>query len=206
VVECQYRGFRNPAYYSASKWKGKLAFDGGGCLMNQGIHAVDAMLYLAGPVAAVCGETGIRGRDIEVENLAAALLRFQNGARGVLMGTTLSFAPEGGPEGDRIRIECEKGSIVYADGKTTYYRNDDPDGFDVTAIPLDDDPAGAVSGSADPSQIDMRAHQTIVSDFITAVIEKREPLVSADSARRSVDTILAVYRSAKSGKWETVTA
>jgi len=204
AVECQYRGYRSPDYYRASKWKGKLKYDGGGCLMNQGIHAVDAMLWLAGPVAEVCGQTGIYGRDIEVENNASVLLKFKNGAQGVLMGATLSYTPEDGPEGDRIRIECANGSFVYANGKTTYFKNNAKDNFDVTAIPLDDDGAEAVSSGAVPENIDMGAHSIIVSDFISAVVEKKEPLAPAASARLSVDTILAAYRSAKSGKWEKV--
>ena len=204
AVECQYRGYRSPDYYRSSNWKGKLKYDGGGCLMNQGIHAVDAMLWLAGPVAKVCGQTGIYGRDIEVENNASALLKFKSGAQGVLMGATLSYATEEGPEGDRIRIECANGSIVYANGRTTYYKNNAADHFDVTVIPLDEDEPGAVSSGAVPENIDMGAHSVIVSDFISAVIEKREPLAPAVSARLSVDTILAVYRSARSGKWEDV--
>jgi len=201
-VECQYRGYRSPDYYRASNWKGKLKYDGGGCLINQGIHGVDAMLWLTGPVEAVSAQTGIYGRDIEVENSASALMKFANGAQGVLMGATMSYTPENGPECDRIRIECANGTIVYADGKTTYYKNNTPGSFDVQVIPLDADATEAVSSGSAPENIDIGAHSVIVSDFISAVLEKREPMVPASSARLSVDTILAVYRSATSGRWE----
>ena len=204
VVECQYRGYRSPAYYRSSKWKGTKRLDGGGCLMNQGIHAIDAMIWLAGEVESVCGQIGALGRDIEVEDAAAALLRFKSGAQGVLMGTTLSHVPEDGPEGDRIRVECERGSIVYADGGATYYKNGSADDFDVTAVPLGGDDGETVSSGAAPANIDMRAHQIIFSDFISAVLEGREPLAPARSARRAVDTVLAIYRSAESGRWENV--
>jgi len=204
AVECQYRGYRSPEYYISSKWKGKKASDGGGCLMNQGIHAVDAMLWLTGPVEKVCGQIGTFGRDIEVENAGAALLKFKNGAQGVLIGATLSYTPEEAPEGDRIRIECENGSIVYANGKTTYHKNNSPGSFDVEKIPLDDDDSEAVSSGASPEVIDMQTHFIIVSDFISCAIDIREPLVPARSARMSVDTVLAVYRSAESGRWEDV--
>ncbi|MEG2378406.1 MAG: Gfo/Idh/MocA family oxidoreductase, partial [Clostridia bacterium] len=86
IVECQYRGYRSPAYYTSSKWKGTRAMDGGGCLINQGIHAIDLMMYLCGDVSSVCAQVGALGRDIEVEDTAAALLAFQNGAQGVIMG------------------------------------------------------------------------------------------------------------------------
>ncbi len=204
IVECQYRGFRDVEYFRSSKWKGKKELDGGGCLMNQGIHAIDAMLWLAGSVDKVCAQTGIFARDIDVENVASALLSFSNGAQGVLLGTTLSYTPEEAPEGDRIRIECEHGSIVYANGKTTYFKNSTPGSFDVTAIPLDDDNTESVSSGASPEAIDMQAHLTIVTNFISAVRENVEPIAPADSARMSVDTILAIYHSAESGQWEAV--
>ena len=203
-VECQYRGYRSPEYYRSSKWKGTKELDGGGCLMNQGIHVIDAMIWLTGEVDSVCSQTGALGREIEVEDTAAALLKFKSGAQGVIMGTTLSHAPEGGPEGDRIRIEGRRGSIVYADGKAVYYKNNKSEDFDVTPIMLDDENAETVSSGASYTNIDMEAHQIIVSDFITAIIENREPLVPARSARLGVDTVLAVYRSAESNRWEKV--
>lgn len=203
IVECQYRGYRSLAYYKSSKWKGTRALDGGGCLMNQGIHAIDAMMYLTGDVSRVCAQTGALGRDIEVEDTASALLIFKNGAQGVIMGTTLSYIPENAPEGDRIRIECEHGSILYAEGKATYYKNRATDDFDVEPISLDEVTEVVNSGSV-PENIDMAGHCEIVSNFISATLGEEDVLIPARSARRGVDLVLAIYRSAQSGKWEDV--
>lgn len=203
VVECQYRGYRSPGYYNSSKWKGTRALDGGGCLMNQGIHAIDLMMYLTGDVSRTVAQTGALGRDIEVEDTAAALLSFKNGAQGVIMGTTLSHIPEKAPEGDRIRIECEKGSILYADGMTTYFKNRKCDDFDVEEIPLESAGGGEGSGSA-PENIDMAGHCEIVSNFISAVLGEAEVMIPARSARRGVDLVLAIYQSAECGSWVDV--
>lgn len=204
VVECQYRGYRSPSYYSSSKWKGTRALDGGGCLMNQGIHAIDLMMYLTGDVSRTVAQTGALGRNIEVEDTAAALLSFKNGAQGVIMGTTLSYIPEKAPEGDRIRIECEKGSILYADGVTTYYKNRKQNDFDVEEIALDQAMETEGSGSA-PENIDMAGHCEIVSNFVSAVLGEAKVMIPARSARRGVDLVLAIYRSAECGSWVDVT-
>ncbi|HHV59216.1 MAG TPA: Gfo/Idh/MocA family oxidoreductase [Clostridiaceae bacterium] len=196
IVECQYRGYRSPQYYKSGSWRGTWELDGGGCLMNQGIHAIDAMCWLTGEVEYVQGISGALLRDIEVEDTAMALLEFKNGAKGVIMGTTISNIPETGPEGDRIRIECEKGSILYADGKTTLYKRD---GDNVIPISLDKDDKEAVSSASDPANIDLEAHYFIVEDFISSILENRVPYITGESARKCVDLVLAIYESSKKG-------
>ncbi len=172
--------------------------------MYQGIHGIDAMLYLTGDVKRVCAQVGALGRDIEVEDTASAIMQFENGAQGTLMGTTLSYMPENAPEGDRMRIECEKGSILYSEGKTYLYRSLNDQEFDVEVTSLDDENAQAVDSGATPENINMEGHTTIVSDFITAVIENKNVLIPARSARRGVDLVLAIYESAEKGAWVDV--
>ena len=123
MVEFQYRGYRSHSYYNSSNWKGTKAGDGGGCLMNQGSHGIDAMIYLAGGVKKVCAVCDTMARKIEVEDAACALLEFDSGAHGTLMGTTLSHFPETNSECERIRIEFEHGTVIYADGKTMVYQS-----------------------------------------------------------------------------------
>ena len=234
IVECQYRGYRPPEYFTSSSWKGTKELDGGGCLMNQGIHAIDTMCWLTGDVKSVYGTAEAMLRDIEVEDTAMAILEFVNGAKGVLMGTTISNVPENAPEGDRIRIEFEKGSIVYAEGKAALYmRHNGVNAGNVTnagnainadnaantagiantintagesvdgeiiKIMLDDVNAEVVSSSSDPSNVDMESHAFIVSDFVSAILENREPYIPGSSARKSVDLVLALYKSSDIGQ------
>jgi predicted dehydrogenase len=107
----QVRWYRPPEYYAASRWRGTWALDGGGALMNQGIHTVDLVQWLLGPVARVTGRTATRLHAIEVEDTAVALLEFANGAMGTIEATTAAFP--GFPR--RIEITGTKGSLVHED-------------------------------------------------------------------------------------------
>jgi UDP-N-acetyl-2-amino-2-deoxyglucuronate dehydrogenase len=103
--------YRPPEYYSRSRWRGTRALDGGGALMNQGIHTVDLVLWLFGPVSAVSGRTANRLHQIEVEDTAVAALEFENGALGTIAATTAN-AP-GFPR--RLEISGTEGTIVHED-------------------------------------------------------------------------------------------
>ena len=103
--------YRPPDYYGRSRWRGTRALDGGGALMNQGIHTVDLMLWLFGPVAAVSGRTANRLHQIEVEDTAVATLEFENGALGTIQATTA--AAPGFPR--RLEVTGTEGTIVHED-------------------------------------------------------------------------------------------
>lgn len=204
IVECQYTGYRSDKYYASSEWRGTWALDGGGCLMNQGIHAIDTMCWLTGGVDSVYGVASAMLRKIEVEDTAMALLNFKNGAKGVVLGTTISNVPENAPEGDRLRIECELGTIIYANGKTfAHVRGKIAEGEneEVVKVELDENREGLVVSSADrPENIDMDSHSYIVKDMVSAVLEDREPYITGESARHCVDLVLGIYESSRTGK------
>jgi predicted dehydrogenase len=171
--------------------------------MNQGIHAVDAMCWLAGDVDSVIAKTDHMLRDIEVEDTANALLQFKNGAMGVLMGTTLSHAEETSREGDYFRFECEKGAIVFSDGKATMYLHKGDSFFSTKtkAVSLDSDKSAEDESSAsDPAKVPAHGHCVLVSDLISAITEDRNPYITGDSARIGVDVVLAVYESSRKGE------
>jgi predicted dehydrogenase len=108
-IEGRLDWYRPPEYYSGSRWRGTRALDGGGALMNQGIHTVDAMLWLFGDAARVMGRTATRLHKIEVEDTAAALIEFRTGAFGTLHATTA--AAPGFPR--RLTVTGTKGSVVH---------------------------------------------------------------------------------------------
>jgi UDP-N-acetyl-2-amino-2-deoxyglucuronate dehydrogenase len=103
--------YRPPEYYARSRWRGTRALDGGGALMNQGIHTVDLLLWLFGPVAGVSGRTANRLHRIEVEDTAVATLEFENGALGSIEATTA--AAPGFPR--RLEVTGTEGTIVHED-------------------------------------------------------------------------------------------
>ena len=103
--------YRPPEYYSRSRWRGTRALDGGGALMNQGIHTIDLLLWLFGPVAGVLGRTANRLHQIEVEDTAVAAIEFENGALGTIDATTA--AAPGFPR--RLEVSGTKGTLVHED-------------------------------------------------------------------------------------------
>lgn len=201
MVEFQYRGYRSHSYYHSSAWKGTKAGDGGGCLMNQGSHGIDALIYLAGNVKRVCAVCDTMARKIDVEDAACALLEFESGAHGTLMGTTLSHFPETNSECERIRIEFEQGTVIYADGKTMVYQSLSEDELKTEAICLTE----KIESYGDkPEDIDMAAHYAIVSNFIDGILLGKPLIAPARDARRAIDLILTIYNSSASGTWEEV--
>src|SRR5260221_11478492 len=91
VADARVKWYRPPSYYAGSRWRGTRALDGGGALMNQGIHTVDLLLWLFGPVRRVYGRTAARLHEIEVEDTAVAVLEFENGALGTLEAATSAY-------------------------------------------------------------------------------------------------------------------
>src|SRR5204862_5766529 len=95
-------------YYSNSRWRGTFALDGGGALINQGIHTVDLLLWLLGDVVRVQARTGTLLHKIEAEDTAAAILEFCSGALGILHATTAAYP--GYPR--RIEISRTEGTVI----------------------------------------------------------------------------------------------
>jgi predicted dehydrogenase len=95
--------YRPPEYYANSRWRGRRALDGGGALMNQGIHTVDLMQWLLGPVRRLSAITRTALHTIEVEDTVIALLEFESGAVATLEATTAAYP------GYKRRVEISEG-------------------------------------------------------------------------------------------------
>ena len=91
-ADAQIKWFRTQEYYDSGAWRGTWKMDGGGCLMNQGIHAIDLLQWFMGPVDEVSAFVNTVGHErIEVEDTAAVALRFRNGAVGTIEGSTCAY-------------------------------------------------------------------------------------------------------------------
>lgn len=105
--------YRSQEYYDRGGWHGTRQWDGGGALMNQSIHAIDLLQWFMGPVASVHAFTATLGHErIEVEDNAAAALRFVNGALGAIEGSTCVFPGFL----KRIEVSGTRGSIILQEG------------------------------------------------------------------------------------------
>ncbi len=201
IVEFQYRGYRSHSYYTSSYWKGSKEINGGGCLINQGSHGVDALIHLVGNPKRVCAVSDTMGRNIDGEDTVNALIEYENGAHGILMATVLSYFPETNSECDRIRIEFEKGTIVFADGKTVLYKSLSDTELKTEEIML----SGKVeSFGANPEDMDFEVHDKLVSNFIDGILKGENLVAPARDARRAIDLILTIYKSSETQSWVDV--
>lgn len=182
--------YRDEAYYSSSKWKGTLEGDGGAALINQGIHTIDLLLDIMKEVESVYGQVKTAVHAIEGEDLGVALLNFKNGAMGTIEGGT-SLYP-GYPE--RLEVYGEKGSIILEGGQVTRWNIKGEEGNKAEAA------AAEASGSSDPMAVDYKLHMAQIEDMVQAILEDREPLVNGETARKSLELILAIYTSSRENR------
>ncbi|MEC0241061.1 Gfo/Idh/MocA family oxidoreductase [Paenibacillus dokdonensis] len=182
--------YRSREYYKSAGWRGTWLLDGGGALMNQGVHGVDIIRWLMGDVESVFAYAAPLIHDIEVEDTAVAVLKYTSGAYGVIQGTT-TVNP--GQEA-RFEIHGEHGSIIYGDSGFKVWKTIDGDEAPGSSL------KGAADGTDDPQAISSDGHYILVDDLIKAVRQNREPLISGEEARKSVDLILAIYESARTGR------
>lgn len=183
------KSYRSPEYYRSATWRGTWEADGGGALMNQGIHGVDLLQWMMGGVKSVFAYAAPLVRDIQVEDTAVAAIKYNNGAFGVIQGTTSVYP---GQE-SRFELHGASGSIVFADSGVKQWVVADG-GLPQPAV------KGAPSSSSNPTNFGIDGHVFLVEDMIGAILDNREPLIHGAEARKSVQLILAIYESARTGK------
>jgi len=188
LAEASVKWYRPPEYYSASKWRGTLALDGGGALINQGIHTVDLLAYLLGDISRVQAVTSTSLHDIEAEDTCVATLEFENGALGVLHATTAAYP--GYPRS--LEITGTEGTVRIEQDRITR--------VDLRApIPdLDRGEAADQNASANsPIVSDVRGHQRIIQDFIQSIQTGRPPVCDGEEGRRTLAVVEAIYHAAR---------
>ncbi len=195
LASARVKWFRPPEYYGQSKWRGTWALDGGGALMNQGIHTADLLLWLLGPVTRVAARTVTAVHRIEVEDTVVALLEFESGAVATLEATTAAYP------GYRRRVELTgtEGTVVVEHDRLVAADLRQP-AEDLLTTTATDQNASASS----PVVSDARGHQRLFEDFFDAIAAGREPRCSGRYARQSVALVQAVYEAARTGLWVSV--
>jgi UDP-N-acetyl-2-amino-2-deoxyglucuronate dehydrogenase len=177
-------------YYDSATWRGTWEFDGGGVLMNQGIHYVDLLQWAMGPVESIFGHTDTLVRQrIEVEDTAVACLRFANGALGTIEACT--SAHKGQPA--RLELRGEKGTVIVEDGNVILWDVPGEEDFVV-------EKADTGSGATNPMAISSIGHVAQIADMVNAIREDRPPIVDGREARKAIEIISGIYRSSQSGQ------
>jgi UDP-N-acetyl-2-amino-2-deoxyglucuronate dehydrogenase len=184
--------WRDPQYYSGSDWRGTRQLDGGGALMNQGIHAVDQLLWLVGGVREVSARMQTRLHDIEVEDSVIAWLEYDNGALGTIQASTACYPGEG----KRIEIRGERGSVILVDDVPALWAFDRSEPADAEIALLGT--ASAFGGGASvPLPASSEGHCAQYRDFVAAIRDDREPAIKASEGRAAVQLIQAIYESSR---------
>lgn len=196
-ADAQIKWYRSQEYYDSGTWRGTWKMDGGGCLMNQGIHAIDLLQWFMGPVATVTAFTGTLGHTgIEVEDTAAAILRFKNGALGTIEGTTCAYPGFL----KRIEILGTEGSAIIEEENLTSWQFAHEEKEDATIRETYLHATSTGGGAADPSAISYISHQKQFESFVRSIRKGEEPEITGESASKAIDIICAAYESAQTGK------
>lgn len=187
--------WRTQDYYDGGGWRGTWDLDGGGAYMNQGIHTVDLLQWLMGPVKSVTAYTDTLAHErIEVEDTGVAAVRFENGALGAIVCTT-SSAPG---HFRQVEISGTKGTACLADSKFMFWQFEED-------LPIDKDireqhfeiPTAGLGASNPAAGMTPEPHARNFAEFLSALDEQRRPFVDGREARKAVEIILAIYQSAK---------
>lgn len=201
MCDAYVKWYRTQEYYDSGAWRGTWALDGGGALMNQSIHTIDQLIYLAGDIKRLSASTTcLIHEGIEVEDTAVAILEFENGARGVIQGATSCWSSSGHPA--EVHICGSEGSVFMSDESFRVWDFKTPAEEDEHVKNNLMEGADQGLGANDPSAINFDGHLRNFEDVVNAIEAGRKPLVTGQEGLKAVKVIDAIYRSAKqNGAW-----
>ena len=195
-------GWRSNEYYEMDTWRGKWQTEGGGVMVNQTIHQLDLLQWLMGPIDELYGYwDNFNHPTVEVEDTAIAVMRFKNGAIGqFLVSNSQKPGFYGkihihGTSGASVGAQVEGGSPFIAGVSTQV----EPPINDIWTIPEEEqflhkwnEEDRQFAGQHD---IMSYFHNLQIEDFVNSIIENRDPMITGEEARKSVEIFTAVYRS-----------
>ncbi|MFI6759771.1 Gfo/Idh/MocA family protein [Micromonospora sp. NPDC050417] len=191
--------WREQGYYDSAGWRGTRAYDGGGALMNQGVHTVDLLLWLLGQPVEVAAQTArLAHHGIEVEDVAVATIRFRSGALATLHATTAAYPGLG----VRLQVHGTRGSAVIDDDQLAYFHvaaGDDvaphrPPNQAAARVPAAD-----LVGAPKAGDGFVLGHLRQYQDVVEAIDLRRPPGVRVEDGLAALALVEAVYRSAALG-------
>ncbi len=202
-AEAVTKWYRSQGYYDSGGWRGTWELDGGGALMNQGVHYVDQLRWVMGPVKSVAATMATRAHSrIEVEDVVSATIEFESGAVGTLLASTAMYpgyaqALEVYGTGGAVIVENSRLKHVQMEGSAPLVKN-----FEKQNDSSNQEVAPAPGGNAasDPTQISLDGHVEHLKDLIGAIRENRDTFMNGPEARAALELIVGVYRAAKTGE------
>jgi predicted dehydrogenase len=200
-------GWRDEAYYRSDPWRGTWEQEGGGVLVNQAPHQLDLMQWLMGPIAEVSGYAGnLNHPYIEVEDTAIAVIRFASGALGNIVVSNSQMpgiyakVHIHGANGASVGVQTDGGAMFVA-GMTPIA---EPPYNDLWTIPGEESNLETWKNddAAFFTTIDATTyyHEQQITDFLKSAAEGREPAVTGEEGRKTVELFTAIYRSERLGR------
>jgi predicted dehydrogenase len=200
-------GWRDEAYYKSDPWRGSWKHEGGGVLVNQSPHQLDMLIWYLGEIDEVFGYwANVNHPYIEVEDTAIAVVRFKNGA----LGNIVVSNSQNPALNARVSVHGSSGASVgvQTDGGVMFV----PGVSGITEAPFNDvwtirgeeqfllqwkEADARLFSSVNPME---HFHRLQIQDFLRAIIEKREPAITGEDGRRTVELFTAIYRATRDGK------
>jgi UDP-N-acetyl-2-amino-2-deoxyglucuronate dehydrogenase len=183
--------WRGQDYYDSGDWRGTWELDGGGALMNQGVHTVDLLIAALGrPVEVFAYTATLAHERIEVEDVAAGVVRFAGGALGLLHATTSAYPGLSA----RLQVHGDRGSAVIDNDRLVSFDTGTGEAHPGTASPRPVPTAGSSPGQLSD------AHRLQYLNFLGALDGSEELRVDLETNRQSIAVITGAYESARTGR------
>jgi predicted dehydrogenase len=199
--------WRGQSYYDSGDWRGTWELDGGGALMNQGVHTVDLLVATMGRPVEVFAYTGTLAHErIEVEDVAVGVVRFESGALGVLHATTAAYPGLSA----RLQVHGDQGSLIIDNDRLSFIHVTPSEGGaeekaygdpnaainQVADYPEASGEAAKTAGS-NPGGLSTEAHRRQYQNFLAALDGTEELRVDLATNRQAISIIAGVYESAR---------
>ena len=197
LCEAYVKWHRTQAYYDSGAWRGTWQLDGGGALMNQAIHSVDLLNWMAGPVAEIRAHVATLAHErIAVEDTAVATLRFESGALGVIEATTAAWPGYL----KRIELHGSSGSAAMEEEDVVQWDFAKVGRGDAAVRKQMSERVSTGGGAGNPSAIGHHGHASQLADFLEAIDKNRAPAIDGAEGRKAVEIILGIYQAAETGR------
>ena len=189
LADAYLKYYRSDEYYAQADWRGTWELDGGGALMNQGIHGIDMINWIMGGIESVNAQCATIARNIDVEDTAVIRVKYKNGALGVIEGATAAY-----PGLDTVfAFHGTKGSIIFGDKGFYLWDLEDKS----IEMPDVNNSMGGVNCQYNETNY---GHIYLVEDMALAVLDNRDPMIGPDEGKKAVEIILAIYESSETKK------
>jgi UDP-N-acetyl-2-amino-2-deoxyglucuronate dehydrogenase len=193
--------YRTQNYYDSAGWRGTWELDGGGAVMNQGVHTVDLLLWMLGEPVTVSARTALLAHTgIEVEDTAVATVTFASGALGVIHATTAAYP---GPFA-RLQVHGSRGSAVIQDDRLEYFHTAARDALEEGNQAWAALAADEVHGSPRAADSFVVGHLRQYQDVVDAILQKRPPVVRVADALLAMAVVRGMYLSSTLDRAVTV--